>query len=580
MDKIIKNIRSMFIRGEEGLSIILVLVFLALGSLIIAPLLGFMGTGYVTTTDMYERKTDELFAADAGIKDAIWQITYEHMGTLFTSPTYSPAYDPYDYVTENWTYPLTEKVNDKDVNVTIKNIWIPENIDTPPDKTTAANIIHSNRLVMKGDVLSDNITYQINIIYNPTIGDNLTVETIGVWFPEGFTYSENSTNLKSPYQYYTSKEVIPHAGGEAVIWHFADYPFAGDNTTLPVLPHFPGVDPMSDVMESNITLKFASREAGEIPQALSWMTVDGIVDSTYTYSWDPTVRVFQVISVADNTNVIAYVSRKGNNDLMENAISSKDGIYLSPSGELPIIFGNVQLEGDLEIFPTGTLPEEVISGNISYPETIAWPDPEDMTNFYRNQITGQYYDDSPPPPYPPEWDWDYGKNAIRINNQEVGNFLYTGNLLFNKAYPDKWIRINGTIFVDGNLQFAPAQGGNEADVYLNGQTIFATGDLTIGHSTYTFHGPGAIIALGTVTFKPTVSTSSSEPILVMSVNSYVDFSPNGTFYGSVLGNTGGGPHDSFGVICQPNNDVNGAGWGYYNLPSFSGSSDIIIWSID
>jgi len=84
-------------RDEKGYALILVLILLLVGSLIIAPLLAFMSTG-LKTGMVYERKTEELYAADAGIEDAIWKLMNNE-------------------VPETMPYSLT--VNGKNVAVTI-----------------------------------------------------------------------------------------------------------------------------------------------------------------------------------------------------------------------------------------------------------------------------------------------------------------------------------------------------------------------------------------------------------------------------------------------------------------------------
>ena len=61
------------LRGEKGFALPMVMVFMMLGMLIIPPLLAFMGTG-LSVNDMYETRTKELFAADAGVKEAIWNM--------------------------------------------------------------------------------------------------------------------------------------------------------------------------------------------------------------------------------------------------------------------------------------------------------------------------------------------------------------------------------------------------------------------------------------------------------------------------------------------------------------------------
>lgn len=61
------------VRDETGQAFILALIMLLLGGLIMAPLLGFMGTG-LKAGQAYEKRMAELYAADAGIEDAIWKI--------------------------------------------------------------------------------------------------------------------------------------------------------------------------------------------------------------------------------------------------------------------------------------------------------------------------------------------------------------------------------------------------------------------------------------------------------------------------------------------------------------------------
>lgn len=60
-------------RRESGQAFIMVLILLLVGMLIIAPLLALMGTGLIAG-QMYEEKMNGLYAADAGIEDAIWKI--------------------------------------------------------------------------------------------------------------------------------------------------------------------------------------------------------------------------------------------------------------------------------------------------------------------------------------------------------------------------------------------------------------------------------------------------------------------------------------------------------------------------
>ena len=67
--KLLKEIN----KEETGQTFILVLIMLLLGGLIIASLLGYMSTG-LNVGRVFEERMDELYAADSGVEDALWQI--------------------------------------------------------------------------------------------------------------------------------------------------------------------------------------------------------------------------------------------------------------------------------------------------------------------------------------------------------------------------------------------------------------------------------------------------------------------------------------------------------------------------
>ena len=100
------------IRDEKGAAMVLALILLVVGGLIIAPLLGFMSTGLIAG-EVYERRMDEVYAADAGVEDALWNIQLKT-----------------DKVTEltqcnqSTNYTITD-VNGKKVgiNITLMTVW-------------------------------------------------------------------------------------------------------------------------------------------------------------------------------------------------------------------------------------------------------------------------------------------------------------------------------------------------------------------------------------------------------------------------------------------------------------------------
>jgi hypothetical protein len=95
-----KTIMKEAIGNEKGNVLIMVLVLLVVGGLILAPLLGLMGTG-VMAGQVYEKNTHELYAADAGVEDAVWKIENDVL-------------DSYPY-----EYPEPLLINDKSLNITV-----------------------------------------------------------------------------------------------------------------------------------------------------------------------------------------------------------------------------------------------------------------------------------------------------------------------------------------------------------------------------------------------------------------------------------------------------------------------------
>ena len=98
--EVMKTVMKGVIKDEKGAALALALVLLVVGGLVLAPLLGLMGTGLLAG-QVYEEKMDLYYAADAGVEDAIWKI-------------HGDVPDSYPYV-----YPEPLVVNDNSVDITI-----------------------------------------------------------------------------------------------------------------------------------------------------------------------------------------------------------------------------------------------------------------------------------------------------------------------------------------------------------------------------------------------------------------------------------------------------------------------------
>jgi hypothetical protein len=278
---------------ESGQALILVLVLLLLGSFIIAPLMAYMATGLRTTSQVFEPKVDAQYAADAGIEDAVWQIKYEHLDTLF------PDYSPYDYTTD-WTYPLSEQVNAKSTSVSINNVWIPKNV-AAPGESQARNIIEAGKLIVTGSI-SATSTYRIKISYYKGAAENLGVTSLGVWLPRGFEYVMGSSDFEvQGTSYYSVPEVSPHAGGQAVIWTFSSYPFVGYDANMMATINdvgdyrpFPGVTATRYPWRVLLPFALPPARRGKNPSAIGWITTSGVID--IPFSWDADTRIYRILS--------------------------------------------------------------------------------------------------------------------------------------------------------------------------------------------------------------------------------------------------------------------------------------------
>ncbi len=90
-----KTLIGLLKRGEQGQVLILALILLAVGSLIIVPLVVFMGTGLLAA-QIVEEKANELYAADAGIEDAAQKIMNGYFDSLVVDGASSDPFDVTD----------------------------------------------------------------------------------------------------------------------------------------------------------------------------------------------------------------------------------------------------------------------------------------------------------------------------------------------------------------------------------------------------------------------------------------------------------------------------------------------------
>jgi Tfp pilus assembly protein PilX len=423
----VRKLRAKLNRGtgdERGQVLILVLIFLLLGSLMVIPLLNFVSTGLKSGV-VYENKANELYAADSGVNDATWQIKYDHLGTLFTSP----AYSAYDYNTA-WDYELSGQVNTEDVNVTIENVWVPQNIPIPTEAEASA-IIEAEKLVVTNSSIGTSC--KIKLTYSPEALEDLRVETLGIWLPPGFSYVEGSSNLEADplEEYYAEPVIESHGGNQAVLWAF---------DSAPPFTSFPGVNPGDSPMVAEVTFQFISSQPLAKPASVAWITTSGVPD--IPYSWDADVKVFKITSRADNSTVEAYIHTSPlYSAFFNNAITSRGDITIRPG---TVVNGDVQYNGTLD--NKGT-----IDGNIITAPIEDWPTADELSDFYwvDDVISGSSIDIS---------------SGTEENPYLIGPGHTSGNLTIKGSGV---AALEGTLYVQGSLKFQTGTG-----IKLNGETIY------------------------------------------------------------------------------------------------------------
>jgi len=348
-------------RGEGGFALAAVLVLLAVGGLLLPALLSLVATS-LQLEEVHETSAEEFYAADAGIEDALWQIKAGELDTLF--PDYDRyAFSDYDGTVYTYSdYPDTASapaLNDKEVDVSIKNVWIPQGIPAP-SPSEAQQIIDDGILMVVGSVTDAN-TYTIRLTYNyleveDPDWEDLAVDEIGIWLPPGFSYVDDSSNLEAdPFQdYYCVPTTEVYKSGQAVVWSYSpDMPFLD----------LPGVNPGGYPLVTSITFDFTSFGSRPPDAALAWVTTSGVSD--VDYAWDADVRVFALESVAldtdygTSTTVQAYTARGE----IRRITAAIEGDYYATGNSLLTATGDENYRNRLYKESSATIPTDNSGSN-------------------------------------------------------------------------------------------------------------------------------------------------------------------------------------------------------------------------
>jgi cytoskeletal protein CcmA (bactofilin family) len=154
-----KHIFSRLKADERGQVLLIALVFMLLGGLIVTPLLSHMSTGLKTEKEVYEKRMDELYAADAGVEDALCQLQ-QTTPDPNKVPTTAGQAKTYGYGT---AYPLAD-INGRHVTVEIYML------DSTTYKITSTAMLNSS---------TTSIVSYVSIIRGGGLLFNNAVATLG-----------------------------------------------------------------------------------------------------------------------------------------------------------------------------------------------------------------------------------------------------------------------------------------------------------------------------------------------------------------------------------------------------------------
>jgi hypothetical protein len=154
-------------KGEQGVTLVIVLLMMTVGSLLIIPTLDFISTS-VQTGEVFEENLEALYAAEAGVEDALWRMAND-----------KPSSFPY-------SYELTD-INGMTVSVVI------DAVEAIAGQDVGTGGVHDEYLIItKSAVYNDGI-YDYTLSVTNDGNGNVKVEMILIDFPPGLDYVWDST---------------------------------------------------------------------------------------------------------------------------------------------------------------------------------------------------------------------------------------------------------------------------------------------------------------------------------------------------------------------------------------------------
>ena len=240
-----------------------------------------------------------------------------------------------------------------------------------------------------------------------------------------------------------------------------------------------------------------------------------------------------------NTTIECYVLNIAGFNFFGNAITSNGNVTIKGN-----VTGNVTANGTVD-------NKGDVNGTINESATINWPSEEQLSTWYRRDVNLS-------DPFP-DASIDI---ATLIEPPTIGPLYRDGSLDIDNTGDPTTLRLDGTVYITDDLTFLQPGAAKAYTIDLNGQTIYAEGDISLSSEHITVTGSGCIIAVGNVTFQPGGDVGNATNfVFIMSVKGKIGLQPGGDFYGAIAGETD--------VTLQPGNTLalTPVGEGDVNFPT-------------
>jgi len=299
------------------------LILMMLGASVIIPTLSLAATNLSATTEV-DLHTREIYAADAGIEDALWYLQSDERLDIINEPRNWPiTYTLSDTVSQS----DNETVNNHEVEVFMDKAWVlhkisdlpqvPDNIPTDEPAPGAYNNANNHWTVLGAISVDDTHNYVLSIATDVT--GTVYLDHIGIWLPHGFTYVAGSVRINNVpiggpgTNYSYVKEPTSQAdfrGGRVYIWNYLGTAFKTLSDITPP-PSGSGVTPGTKFPPSiTLSLDYTINPFREAQGFFPWIQLQ----QNSAIAWDTEAGYYHIESTSinpgtDNTSVESYVPR-------------------------------------------------------------------------------------------------------------------------------------------------------------------------------------------------------------------------------------------------------------------------------